>query len=160
MNSLYQGDLSESTASRWVDNLILWLPALTQCQVEESTRMAGEITGTLGCGRGLQFFHHPETATKAQAITERVQKLPNATPREGLEFIRSLDQRAISGVIMAPPTASLVFIIAWLSVYLRKTKENDGKVDIQSIVATAFTVASYLVTAGKYCRYDGHSRRR
>jgi hypothetical protein len=63
----------------------LWVPALIQCQVEESTRMAGEITGTLDCGRGLQFFHHPETAAKARAITGRVQKLPNATPHEGLE---------------------------------------------------------------------------
>jgi hypothetical protein len=122
--------------------------------------MAGEITGTLDCGRGLQFFHHPETAAKARAITGRVQKLPNATPHDGLEFIRSLDRRAIGGVIMAPPMASLVFVIVWLFVYLRKTEDNDGKVDTQVIVTTAFTIASYLVTAGKYCRYYGHSRRR
>ena len=58
---------------------------------------------------------------------------------------------------MAPLIAFLAFVIVWLSVYLRKTKENDGKVDAQVVVATAFTIASYLVIVGKYCRYDGHS---
>jgi len=114
--------------------------------------MVGEVTEPLDCGRGLQFFHHPEAAPKAQAISKRVQKLPVATPHEGLEFIRTLDRNAIGGVIMAPPMASLVFVIVWLSVYLRETKENDGKVDTQVVVTTAFTVASYLVTAGKYCK--------
>lgn len=115
--------------------------------------MVGEITGTLDCGRGFRFFHHPETAAEAQAITRQVQKLSSAASHEGLEFIRILDRRAIGGVILAPPIASLVFIIVWLSVYLRETKENDGKVDTQAVVSTAFTIASYLVTAGKYCRY-------
>ena len=53
---------------------------------------------------------------------------------------------------MALPMASLVFVIVWLSVYLRKTKENDGKVDTQVVVTTAFTIAFYLVTAGECCK--------
>lgn len=50
---------------------------------------------------------------------------------------------------MAPPTASLLFVVVWLAVYLRKTDANDYKVDVQVVVSTAFTIASYLVTAGK-----------
>ena len=111
--------------------------------------MAGEVTGTLDCSRGLQFFHHPETTTKAQAITEGVQMVPRATSNEGLEFIRTLDRNAIGGVIMAPPVASVVFVVVWLYVHLWKTEEKGGKVDTQGVVTTALTVASYLVTADK-----------
>jgi hypothetical protein len=115
--------------------------------------MAGEVTGNFDCGCGLQFFHHPETAAKAHAVVKRVQELSNPTPHKGLEFIRTLDRNAIGGVIMAPPIASLMLVIVWMSVYLRKTEENDGKeVDTQVFVTTAFTIASYLVTAGKYCK--------
>lgn len=53
---------------------------------------------------------------------------------------------------MGPPIASLVFVVIWLSVYLRKPKEGKDRVDTQVVVTTAFTIASYLVTAGKYCR--------
>lgn len=155
--------------------------------------MAGEITGTLDCGRGLQHFHYPNTANKTYELTRTVQKLycmpvaaepiaAQAVPAErpegpagagagaivaigttaaagtivppdpatgGLEFVRALDRSAIGGVIIAPSVASLVFIAVWLSIYLRKTEDNSGKVDQQAVVATAFTVASYLVTAGK-----------
>ena len=73
-------------------------------------------------------------------------------PSSGLEFVRTLDRGALSGVIMAPSLASLAFVIIWLSIYLRKTSENEGKVDTQVIVTTAFTIAIYLVTTGKCCK--------
>ena len=113
--------------------------------------MASKATGSLDCGRDLHFFHYPEITTKAQTISKSVQKLPGATPREGPEFIRTLDRNAIAGVIMAHPTAPLVFAIVWLSISLRETEENDGKVNFQVVLTTAFTIASYLVTAGKSC---------
>ena len=110
------------------------------------------MTGPLDCGRGLHLFHNPKTATNAQVISNKVQQLSNAASPEGLEFVRALDRNAISGVITAPPLASLVFVIVWLSIYLRKTEENQGNVDTQVVVTTAFTIAIYLVTAGKCCK--------
>jgi hypothetical protein len=114
--------------------------------------MAGEVTETLDCGRGLRLFHKPEAAGEIKTITEIVQRLPTATPAQGLEFVRVLDRSGVCGVIVAPSLASLAFIIIWLSVYLRKTSENEGKVDTQVIVTTAFTIAIYLVTTGKCCK--------
>ena len=114
--------------------------------------MAAKSTGTLDCGRGLLFFHNSKAA-KGRVIADKVQSLQSAPTHEGLEFVRRLDRTAISGVIMAPPLFSLMFIIVWLSVYLRKTTESDDKVDIQAIVTAAFTIATYLVTAGKSCKY-------
>lgn len=107
------------------------------------------MTRSLDCGRGLQFFHHPKTAPQGQIVTEEAQKPPPVAAHEGLEFIRVLDRRAIGGVIMAPPTASLVFIVVWLVVHLRNYRESENsKVYMQAVVGTAFTVASYLVTTG------------
>jgi len=118
--------------------------------------MAGEVTEPLPCGRDLNFFHTPEKAEEATTITEIVQGVPSDTAPSGLEFIRTLDRSALSGVIMAPSLASLVFVIIWLSIYLRKTSENEGKVDTQVVVTTAFTIAIYLVTTGKRCKILVH----
>lgn len=53
-----------------------------------------------------------------------------------------------------------VFIVLWLFVYLDTSRNDNGRIDVQVVVTTAFTIASYLLTAGKYYRYVGHSWRR
>ncbi len=65
--------------------------------------------------------------------------------------MRALDRNAIGGVIMAPSIASLIFVVVWLSVFLKKQEGSDSSANKQVVVSTAFTVASYLVTAGEYC---------
>jgi hypothetical protein len=60
----------------------------------------------------------------------------------GLEFVRSLNRSAVTGIILTPAAASLLFAIVWISVWIPKGK------DAQTVVSTAFTIASYLVTAG------------
>lgn len=114
--------------------------------------MPGEATEALDCGRRLGLYHRPKIAGRSRAIAERVQETSGAISMEGLEFIGTLDRNAIGGVIMAPSLASLAFVIIWLSIYLRKTEANDGKIDTQVVVTTAFTIAIYLLTAGEFLK--------
>jgi hypothetical protein len=67
--------------------------------------------------------------------------------------VRRLNRSAITAVVLAPPLASLVFAVVWISVFVVKQKHSASDAAqsasaIQVIIATAFTVASYLVTAG------------
>ena len=81
-------------------------------------------------------------------ISKLIQGLSTPTLHEGLEFIRILDRVAINGVILAPPVASLAFVLLWLSLFLKKSQGGDTMMDVQVVVTTAFTIAAYLVTAG------------
>jgi hypothetical protein len=60
----------------------------------------------------------------------------------GVEFIRKYNRAAIAWVILTPPLGSLIFAIIWMAIYLRDPE------DIQAKITTAFTVSTYLVTAG------------
>lgn len=63
---------------------------------------------------------------------------------EGLEFIRAWDRKKVSGIAMVPFALSLVFAIVWIAVSIGRYN-----VDAQVAVQTAFTVAGFIVTAGK-----------
>ena len=54
---------------------------------------------------------------------------------------------------MAPFTASIVFLIIWVSVYLKRSPEQDAETYKQAVIGTAFTGASFLVTAGTLILY-------
>ena len=128
---------------------------LIQPQTNDKKQGPGEVTGTLDCGRRLQMFRYSETIPEVQrTLTSQVQLLSTADPAQGLEFVRNMDRRAVGTVIIAPPVASLIFVTVWLVIYLRKSEDSDEKVDVQVVVTTAFTVASYLVTTGELTQYD------
>lgn len=61
---------------------------------------------------------------------------------EGLEFVRSWNTVAISAIILLPFVLSLVFSGVWIGLFVKIGT------DVQVAVQTAFTVASYIVTAG------------
>jgi hypothetical protein len=62
----------------------------------------------------------------------------------GLEFVRAWDRHKLSIIAMLPFVFSVVFAVAWIGVSIGKFK-----VDAQVAVQTAFTVAGFIVTAGK-----------
>ena len=78
-----------------------------------------------------------------------LRELSSSKPRRAVELVRALDTNAIFGVIITPPITSLVFTAVWMSIYLRRTDDSVNHVDVQAVVTTAFTIASYLVTTGK-----------
>lgn len=61
---------------------------------------------------------------------------------EGLEFVRSWNTVAIAAIILLPFLLSLVFVGVWIGLFVKMGT------DVQVAVQTAFTVASYIVTAG------------
>jgi hypothetical protein len=61
---------------------------------------------------------------------------------EGLEFVRSWNTISISAIVLLPFVLSLVFGGVWIGVFVKMGT------DVQVAVQTAFTVASYIVTAG------------
>ena len=119
-------------------------------QVDSSEKVAGKVIDSIDCGRGLQYFHHPQlSAGKVPTLLSTVRGLSRSRPRKAIEMVRSLDRSAISRVIITPPIVSLVSMVAWMAVYLRKPKDGNNNIDVQVVVATALTIASYLVTTGK-----------
>src|ERR1700753_4366425 len=71
-----------------------------------------------------------------------------ACPPSGLEFIRTINQKAVAIVIMTPTVASVVAWVLWISIHIGLAKRTDKDFDVQVIVTTGFTIAIYLVTAG------------
>lgn len=67
------------------------------------------------------------------------------TQKYALNLVRTLDPYAMSAVILLPMSLSLAFGIAWSVVAVR----HYG-MDVSTSVQTAFTVAGYIVTAGKW----------
>ena len=87
-------------------------------------------------------FKHPSNISETQRFqTEAIAAKPE---EEGIEFIRSWDRLAISAISMIPLVVSLVFAGVWIGLSILK-----HKVDAQVAVQTGFTVAGFIVTAGK-----------
>jgi hypothetical protein len=63
---------------------------------------------------------------------------------EGLEFIRAWDRKKVSAIATIPFAVSLVFAFVWTAVSIARYN-----VDAQVAVQTAFTVAAFIMTAGK-----------
>ena len=103
----------------------------------------GSKIETLVLGRSknthIAFFEDPERVRGQVTVT---QKLLAHADDEGLEFVRSWNTVAISAIILLPFVLSLVFGSVWVGIFVQKGT------DVQVAVQTAFTVASYIVTAG------------
>lgn len=74
-------------------------------------------------------------------MTVTQQLMANAED-EGLEFVRSWNTVSISAIVLLPFALSLAFGGVWIGVSVKTGT------DVQVAVQTAFTVASYIVTAG------------
>lgn len=105
----------------------------------------GNRVETLNLGRhrsGLEILlHSPEQLVGSRAFVDRLWALDRT--KFGLQFVRSWNMFAISALCIAPFILSLIFCAVWIPVFITKGA------DAQATVATAFTVASYMVTAGK-----------
>jgi hypothetical protein len=105
------------------------------------------VNGTLGMkietidlGRLVSLLETPEKLKGQYDLTER---LKATTKNEGVEFVRFWDSGSISIVAVSPLFASLVFVVVWVVVFVRRGS------DLQVTMQTAFTVASFMVTTGK-----------
>ena len=120
----------------------------TANQVEDSQRVLGEKLETMDLGRRAGRFSKPTLIEdNSKKLTEQETKLKTQL-REGvtlgIEFVHRYDRNAIASVVLIPPLGSLVFMVIWMAVFL----SSNGEKDVQVIVTTAFSGASYLVTAG------------
>ena len=112
--------------------------------MSKDSLVLGSRLGTLQLGRYkgrlINTFENPELGAHTITIAETVRKISKNC---ALEFQRTYDVGAISVVVAIPPVASLIFAIAWVRIYAHKGE------DLQTTIQTAFTVSSYIVTAGK-----------
>ena len=92
-------------------------------------------------GRLVNLFENPELGAHTDIVAETVR---NMSKNSALEFQRTYDVNAISMIVALPPVASLIFAIAWVRIYAHRKGE-----DLQTTLQTAFTISSYIVTAGK-----------
>ena len=93
-------------------------------------------------GRLVSLFRNPELGKDSSTIANKIQSLPQET---ALEFKQTYNLDVISLVLAAPPIGSAIFAVAWISIFVHK----QG-VDLQNLLASAFTVASYIVTTGMF----------
>ena len=116
--------------------------------------MLGSRLGTLQLGRYkgrlVNIFENAQLGAHTVAVAETIRTISR---NSALEFQRTYDVGAISVIVAVPPVASLVFGIAWVRVYV-----GHRGTDIQVAVQTAFTVASYIVTAGRFHTTTTNSR--
>ena len=89
----------------------------------------------------MNFFDPSKLGSTDKTLSTIVVRSP-AT--EGVEFVRTWDRNAISVISMMPFLLSLVFAALWVGIFVGKYH-----VDTQVAVQTAFTVAAFIVTAGK-----------
>lgn len=112
--------------------------------MSKDSLVLGSRLGTLQLGRYqgrlVNIFENPQLGAHTVAVAETVRAI---SENSALEFQRTYDVGALSVIVAVPPVASLIFAIAWVRVYAHKG------VDLQVAVQTAFTVSSYIVTAGK-----------
>ena len=112
--------------------------------MSKDSLVLGNRLGTLQLGRYkgrlVNVFENPELGAHTVEVAETIRSVAE---NGALEFQRTYDVGTISVVVAVPPVASLVFGIAWVRVHTHKG------VDLQVAVQTAFTVSSYIVTAGK-----------
>ena len=113
--------------------------------MSKDSLVLGSRLGTLQLGRYrgrlVNIFENPNLGAHTVTVANTIRDLPE---NSALDFRRTYDVGAISVVVAIPPLASLIFGITWVRVYARK-----DSADLQAIVATAFTVSSYIVTAGR-----------
>ena len=88
----------------------------------------------------MAFFEDPHRVRDQVTVTQTLLANPE---EEGLEFVRSWNIVAISAIVLLPFVLSLVFGGVWVGVFVKRGT------DVQVAVQTAYTVASYIVTAGK-----------
>ena len=112
--------------------------------MSKDSLVLGSRLGTLQLGRYkgrlVNIFENPEVGAHTVAVAETVRAI---SENSALEFQQTYDIGALSVIVTVPPVASLIFAIAWVRVYAHKG------VDLQVAVQTAFTVSSYIVTAGQ-----------
>jgi hypothetical protein len=117
-----------------------------QVKIFKSEWYIGDKMETLEMGRKrnsrVAFFEEPWAVKGKTDITEEL--LKNDKNGQGLELIRTWDITAVSAIVLLPFGLSLAFAAVWTGVYVAKGT------DVQVAVQTAFTVASYIVTAGRY----------
>jgi len=88
-------------------------------------------------------FHNLDLiGPKSTKLADELRNLTEDGVKIGVEFVRKYNRAAIAWVVLTPPLGSLIFAIIWMAIYLR---DPD---DIQEKITTAFTVSTYLVTAG------------
>ena len=92
-------------------------------------------------GRLVNIFENPELGAHTDAVAESVRAMSKDS---ALEFQRTYDVGSISVILAVPAVASLIFGVVWVRIYAHK-----ANADFQVVVQTAFTVSSYIVTAGK-----------
>ena len=112
--------------------------------MSKDSLVLGSRLGTLRLGRYkgrlVNIFENPKLGAHTVAVAEIVRTI---SENSALEFQRTYDVGALSVIVAVPPVASLIFAIVWVRIYARKG------VDVQVAVQTAFTVSSYIVTAGE-----------
>ena len=113
--------------------------------MSKDSLVLGSRLGTLQLGRYkgrlVSIFEKPELGAHTGTVAETVRKI---SKNEALEFQRTYDVSAISMIVAVPPVASLIFATAWVRIYAHRKGE-----DLQTTLQTAFTISSYIVTAGK-----------
>ena len=112
--------------------------------MSKDSLVLGNRLGTLQLGRYkgrlVDIFENPELGAHTVTVAETIRKI---SKNSALEFQRTYNVGTISIVVAVPPVASLIFAITWVRIYAHKGE------DLQTIVQTAFTVSSYIVTTGK-----------
>lgn len=98
--------------------------------------------GRRGKNRAALLDHADEIDPQQHEVTQAITEDPMAI---GVEFVRQWDGYAISMVVMMPLLISLIFAVVWIAVSAARYE-----VDAQVAVQTAFTVASFIVTAGRF----------
>ncbi|KFY23906.1 hypothetical protein V491_02360 [Pseudogymnoascus sp. VKM F-3775] len=126
-------------------------------KVEDGSGILGERLGTMNLGRKdgtlVARFHDPNLANDDRKLKTEEEKIKSSFETVqgnrvsiGIEFVRQYNRNALVGVVSIPSLASLIFAIIWMGWYL--IREHEPILNPQVIVATAFTVSLYLVTAG------------
>ena len=109
-----------------------------------SLRVPGKFVDTYDLGRKgstyVAFLFDPSQAT-GKDITSRMMAVRDT---HGLDFVRVWDRPKLCMIALVPFVFSVVFAVVWIGVSIGKFK-----VDAQVAVQTAFTVAGFIVTAGK-----------
>jgi hypothetical protein len=102
----------------------------------------GSKIETLDLGRRLYDYHKP--SANLHNVSSQLTRVKGQHTNYGIEFLRKFDRSKFADIIVAPPAASLIFALIWMAIFLN----HDG--DPQAVMTTAFTVATYLVTTGKF----------
>ena len=107
-------------------------------------RVRGKLVDSydLGCRGASQvaLLLYPSQATGV-AITSQMMADRDT---HGLEFVRAWDRHKLSIIALLPFVVSVVFAVVWIGVSI-----GTFRVDAQVAMQTAFTVAGFIVTAGK-----------